>query len=316
MSNKIFRQTALDRLSSPEQLDHLITVTSPKGWVALLTVGALVLAAILWGIFGTISTKVSGTGMILEVGRMIQVTPSAEGKVVDMYVTPGSIVRPGQLLATLSQPSQMQELDRQRSEMALSQNQIDAAGRLAKMNQQQQQLVWSTQVFAPAGGKVIEVKAAKGDFVSTGTPLFILKAGDSTKLEAVLFVPVEEGKRIHTGLDVNVSPSVVRSDEHGFMVGKVTSVSEYPVTPDRLLQVLGSKELAQKFTTAANNAPIEVRVQLTPDASTPSGYLWTSLSGPPQRILAGTACSASVVVKRQRPIEMVFLQMNHLLRSE
>ena len=316
MNKQIFRQVALDRLSSPEQLDQLITVTSPKGWVALLTVGALIVAAIVWGIFGTIATKVTSSGMILETGSMMQVTPISDGQIAEIYVAPGSTVRPGQLLATLSQPSQMQELERLRSEMALSQNQSDAAGRMARLNQLQQQMAQAAQVFAQTGGKVVEVKAVKGDFVRTGTPLFTIKTGDSTKLEAVLFVPVEEGKKILTGLEVHVSPSTIRSDEYGFLVGRVTSVSEYPVTGERMLQVLGSKELAQKYSSAANNAPVEVRIQLTPATTTPSGYLWTSLAGPPQRIEAGSACNGSVVVKRQRPIEMVFLQMNHFLRSE
>ena len=36
----IFRKVALERLSSPEQLDQLLQVTDPKGWMAL---GALAL---------------------------------------------------------------------------------------------------------------------------------------------------------------------------------------------------------------------------------------------------------------------------------
>lgn len=316
MDNKIFRQVALDRLSSPEQLDQLITVTSPKGWIALLTLGALVLAFVGWGIFGTITTKVNGSGMIMETGNVIQVTPWEDGQVAEIYVTAGSTVAPGQLLATLSQPSQTQELERLRTEMALSQNQTDAAGRLARLNQLQQQMAQAGQIFAQAGGKVLEVKAAKGDFVRAGTALFAIKTGDNTPMEAVLFVPVEEGKKVFSGLDVHVAPSVVRSDEYGFLVGKVSAVSAYPATTERLLQVLGSKELAQKFISVANNAPVEVRVQLIPTKATPSGYLWTSITGPPQSIQAGTACNASFVVKRQRPIELVFLQMNHLLRSE
>ena len=37
----IFRKVALERLSSPEQLDQLMQVTSPKGWLALAGLGAL-----------------------------------------------------------------------------------------------------------------------------------------------------------------------------------------------------------------------------------------------------------------------------------
>ncbi|MEY4095680.1 MAG: hypothetical protein RLZZ53_2879, partial [Acidobacteriota bacterium] len=37
-SEKIFRKVALDRLASPEQLDLLMEVTSPRSWIALVAV--------------------------------------------------------------------------------------------------------------------------------------------------------------------------------------------------------------------------------------------------------------------------------------
>ena len=40
---EIFRKSALDRMASPEQLDALMRITSPRGWIALLTIGFLLL---------------------------------------------------------------------------------------------------------------------------------------------------------------------------------------------------------------------------------------------------------------------------------
>jgi HlyD family secretion protein len=54
-------------------------------------------------------------------------------------------------------------------------------------------------------------------------------------------------------------------------------------------------------------------VDLVTDDTTKSGYKWSTLSGPPTRIENGTACSATVVVTRLRPIEMVIPQMKNLL---
>jgi hypothetical protein len=36
MQEKLFRQAALEKLSSPEELDQLMQVTTPRGWLALL----------------------------------------------------------------------------------------------------------------------------------------------------------------------------------------------------------------------------------------------------------------------------------------
>ena len=44
----IFRKVALERLSSPEQLDQMVQVTNPKGWLALTGLGAIVGGLAIW----------------------------------------------------------------------------------------------------------------------------------------------------------------------------------------------------------------------------------------------------------------------------
>ena len=41
MAGELFRKSAVEKLSSPEQLDVMMQVTSPKGWVALTGVSIL-----------------------------------------------------------------------------------------------------------------------------------------------------------------------------------------------------------------------------------------------------------------------------------
>ena len=64
--NRLFRKVALERLSSPEQLDQLMRITSPVGWVALLALGVLLACGVLWGIWGSIPTKVKGSGILMR----------------------------------------------------------------------------------------------------------------------------------------------------------------------------------------------------------------------------------------------------------
>lgn len=64
--HQLFRKTSLDRLSSPEQLDALMQVTSPKGWVALLAIGGLLFMALLWGVWGSIPTRIMGTCILID----------------------------------------------------------------------------------------------------------------------------------------------------------------------------------------------------------------------------------------------------------
>lgn len=60
----MFRKEALDRLSSLEELDELMHVTNPRSWLALLALGALLVLALIWGLFATISTTVTGRGVL------------------------------------------------------------------------------------------------------------------------------------------------------------------------------------------------------------------------------------------------------------
>jgi len=64
VKSSIFRKVALDRLSSPEELDQLSRITSPRGWLALAAVAVLLLALLVWSIFATIPTSVSGEGVL------------------------------------------------------------------------------------------------------------------------------------------------------------------------------------------------------------------------------------------------------------
>lgn len=64
-SQPIFRRKALEKLSSPERLDQLLSITTPQGWLILLALGALLVAALLWAILGTIAVQVDGEGMLI-----------------------------------------------------------------------------------------------------------------------------------------------------------------------------------------------------------------------------------------------------------
>ncbi len=116
MQNKnIFRKTSLERLSSPEQLDRLIQITSPKAWVALGGFGIIITAAIIWGIFGTIATKVQGEGIFIKKGGLSTVYSSASGTVTNLFVKTDDIIKEGDVIATVVKP-QLKDRLRQANE--------------------------------------------------------------------------------------------------------------------------------------------------------------------------------------------------------
>ena len=98
----IYRKTALDKLSSPEQLDKTITVISPSFWIAMTGLGVILLIALLWAIFGRIPFTVSTNGIYLDQGGMRSVVSETAGFVDEVYVSDGDSVTAGQKLAHIN----------------------------------------------------------------------------------------------------------------------------------------------------------------------------------------------------------------------
>ncbi len=119
---------------------------------------------------------------------------------------------------------------------------------------------------------------------------------------AMLFVPFGEGKKVLPGMTVRISPSTVKPEEYGFIVGQIQAISSQPVTPEEVRATLNNDQLAQRF---AQDTPFRVRAVPQLDRSTASGFRWTSSGGPPQAISSNTPCSAQVVIAKRRPIEYV-----------
>ncbi|MBQ8913505.1 MAG: hypothetical protein IJ054_05610 [Lachnospiraceae bacterium] len=54
MNNSIFREKTLERVSSPEELNDYIKVTSPRVWIVMAAILLLLIGMTVWGILGTV----------------------------------------------------------------------------------------------------------------------------------------------------------------------------------------------------------------------------------------------------------------------
>lgn len=101
MADNLFRKAAIDKVSSPEQLDLLMRVTSPVGWLALVTVAVVLCAVGVWSVLGTIPDLVDATGTLFRGERIYDVKATMGGSVLALDVRPGTIVVVGQTIARL-----------------------------------------------------------------------------------------------------------------------------------------------------------------------------------------------------------------------
>lgn len=63
MKDPVFRKTSMDKISSPEQLDDYIRVTTPSLWVTIAAVIILLISLIVWGAVGSLPTAITVNGI-------------------------------------------------------------------------------------------------------------------------------------------------------------------------------------------------------------------------------------------------------------
>ena len=179
-----------------------------------------------------------------------------------------------------------------------------------ELRERQARLGETSRVVANRAGRVLELLVDRGDVVSPGTPLLNLEVV-SEDLMAVLFVPATAGKRIEPGMAVRVSPSTVKREEFGSMMGRVVWAAEYPSTSRGMVRLLGNEALVQKL--MQEGPPIQVNVALERNPSTPSGFRWSSSNGPSLKISSGTLATGDIVVREEAPINLVIPKLREKL---
>ncbi|MFN6566790.1 NHLP bacteriocin system secretion protein [Dendronalium sp. ChiSLP03b] len=120
---------------------------------------------------------------------------------------------------------------------------------------------------------------------------------------SVAFFPVGDGKQIQPGMKVQITPSTVQRERFGGIIGAVTDVSAFTVTKESALSVVGNSEFVQAF--MSQGPQIQVTAQLQPDASTFSGYKWSSSQGPQLQVTPGTTTTVQVTVEERAPTTFV-----------
>jgi HlyD family secretion protein len=402
----IFRQAALDRVNSPEQLDRLLTVTTARNWIALIAIAGLIAVALGWSLIGNLPSYVEGRGLFIREGGNIAsaVAPGA-GTLAKLLIKKGDHVEADQVVAQIVATDVEQqiassralvaerkgELQRQRSfastevetkRAALSQREAslgqvrakarrraealkaklsgeqqlvaegisprnillptqaeldqalheaaDADDQITQLDIQLRDLAFqaeqrvknaefgladadrqlserveayrvASEVKAPVGGTVDEIQVRAGSLVGRSQSVLTIETPGGG-LGFTLFVSLRDGDKIEPGQSVRIAPNWTIREEEGTMLGSVTEVSKFPITPEGLRSLLHNEDLVQDFSRAG---PVFiVRVQLKRDAASKSGYAWTSSKGAEVPVESGSFGGAEVLVKSQRPINL------------
>ena len=78
----IFNKKATETLRNPDDLDKFVRVTNPSVWVVLVACVMLVVGLLAWGVFGAVTTSVSGMGVVID-GEAMCFLPAEDATKVD-----------------------------------------------------------------------------------------------------------------------------------------------------------------------------------------------------------------------------------------
>lgn len=464
----LFRKESLERLSSPERLDQLMQVVSPRSWLPLLALGSIVGVAVIWSIYGRIPITVEGQGVLIYPSNVVPVQSKSAGQLMALNIKVGDIIKKGQLLATIDQAELRKQLQQQRAKLTELRSQDQAVGSLQGLrleqeqrSQQQQrqylqqrvleleaitpllktksktsigqqrqslqqrlrqaqaltpiflqrmetrrqlfkkegaisgddalkgeqeylenldkiadiqaqlkelevketeiekdyranlstiselqaqlkeldskrasvaqqdlenattrkkelqevkreiaklelQLGDDSQIISQYSGRILEITLTPGQVVNAGTRLATIEAENSkSKLVSVTYFPVAEGKKIQPGMTIQITPQTVKRERFGGIVGKVSSISRFPITKEAAASEVGNPEVVEGLVSKQKEGLIQVFSNLQPDSSTPSGYKWSSSTGPHLQISSGTTTIVRVKVEERAPITFV-----------
>ncbi len=138
LSKRLYRESALERLSSPEQLDQQLTVTSPRGWLALLAIWVLLGAIVLWSVMFSLPIKEEGQGIIVVGGGLKVVVSPGTGRLDEISFGVKEAIEVGDVVARIDKQEIREELDevnRQLQEMRRQHEQLDNLDRQEEQRQ-------------------------------------------------------------------------------------------------------------------------------------------------------------------------------------
>lgn len=165
----------------------------------------------------------------------------------------------------------------------------------------------NSEIISPYSGRILEITVTPGQVINAGIRLGNIEAENSAgKLVSITYFPVAEGKKIQTGMSLQVTPQTVKRERFGGIVGTTTSVSGFPTTKEAAASVVGNSELVSGLVSDKQDGVIQVYADLELDSQTFSGYKWSSSTGPRMEISSGTTTLVRVKVEERAPITYVF----------
>ena len=282
---QVYRKSALEKLSSPDQIDKALTIVSPMSWLAIAAATAVVVVTIIWSIVGTIPVTVTAKGIIASPVSTNAIYMPESGRVQSVgYVYKGMDLAEQDVVLTY----------------------ITGTGEVKTLLSDQNGTVDS-----------ITVKAGE-EIVKQGDEVLRLNPATSGRQVVVCYVSLSDSKKISRGMEANITLSSAESQTYGHMYGRVVNVDSYVSSTNGISYVLGSgNEMVSVFKKDFSDLTA-ITLELLPaypDDPTQSGYWWSNEKGKKLDVPNGSVVTAKIITEEVHPITKLFVKLKEIWGS-
>lgn len=252
------------RLESPERLNDYVRVTSVSPMLIGCTILLLLVALVVWGVFGTVTDRVEYSGLIFPHHGTDDVTMDSQGTITKMFVHTGDTVVIGQPIAR-----------------------VQTMGK-------------DSMVHSTLGGTVLFTKQEREGFEPL-EPLVSMVCEEhvnhAVHTMLVAYVDMETMHSLREGMEAQVWPKGEKRDEIGYVRGIITSIDRYPTPSEEIINQLKSTAMAEALF-SMQEAAWQVIIELTPMPQDSTRYDWSF--GQPHNVDMGVGTYCNVLTETQR----------------
>jgi hypothetical protein len=293
---QIYRKTALDKISSPEQLDKSLKITSPLSWLVLVGLTLIVVVVVIWSIVGRIPETITTQGVLVEPNGVCSIFAKESGTVVEVSMDSGDQVSIGTPVLIYRTDSGQEEV-----------------------------------LYSDQGGNVYRVLTEKGKRILKGEEVLrISPAVSNRELVAVCYASTEDAKKIRdkvedvrgttTDVKARVEVKGIDTQKYGYLEARVFTIDSAQTTDrdngERWNEVLGANNtLMNKL--KGNEATTAIICEFYfKDRALCTGLLWSNEKGYTRTISSGDEVIVKIVASELHPYEKLFQKLSEIWRGE
>lgn len=264
---QLFRKSSIEKLSSPEQLDKSIVVTSPMSWIALIGIAFIVVCFVIWAICGSMPSTMDAKGIISNGIYTNSVYSEYAGKISEICVAEGDKINKEDVICKV----------------------IDENGEVHS-------------IYAMEDCIVTKQLVQIGDAVNYSDEIFGISPVSSKDNFAVFYVGIEQLPSIHSGMEVIINMPAFDNQKYGHMKGTIVHIDKFASTENSIKRVIGNNEDVINYLGTMEQPVVALTCVLQKDNTSANGLFWSNEAGKNLSVNIGSVVDVKVVLNESAPI--------------